>query len=184
MGNVSWDAAFIVLAVVAVISVFDLGRFRIPNWLTVPFALVGLGYHFYGSGWSGLGFGILGMLVGFSLLLLPYVLGGFGGGDVKLMAALGAWVGPESVITIFIVSAVILGGVSLVMLLRNPKVRAAAWFNLRLAVSHLWIIRGLVGGEERVEDVVQREDRRQRAVPFGVVLVAGISLLLAFKLMG
>jgi len=35
-----------------------------------------------------------------------------------------------------------------------------------------------------VEDVVQREDRRQRAVPFGIVLVAGISLLLAFKLMG
>jgi prepilin peptidase CpaA len=52
----------------------------------------------------GLGASLLGLAVGFSLLLVPYVVGGGGAGDVKLLAALGAWLGWQLVLVAFVMS--------------------------------------------------------------------------------
>ena len=75
---------------------------RIRNWLTVSLVLTGFahqGMH-VGTAMGGLG-------VGFALTVGLFVLGAVGGGDVKLMAGVGAWVGPWGILGVFAVEAVI-----------------------------------------------------------------------------
>lgn len=73
----------------------DLRSSRIPNWLTfsaMGFALV---VHAWFGGLQGAIFGLTGLGTGLGLFLILYVSGGIGAGDVKLMAAVGALVGPS-----------------------------------------------------------------------------------------
>lgn len=79
----------------------DVRTQRIPNYLTLSSALAGLGFQLGAHGWWGLKEGCLGLVLGFVLLLLPYLLGGMGAGDVKAMAALGAWLGPWRTLLLF-----------------------------------------------------------------------------------
>lgn len=107
MRSLAWWPTLIVLAV----AVFtDLRSRRIPNWLVFPFLLAGIvvsplrtdwqgsghgfGWHGFGQGLSGLGQSFAGLGLGLLLYGALFWLGGMGGGDVKLCAAVGAWIGP------------------------------------------------------------------------------------------
>lgn len=90
-------------------AVTDFRIHKIPNWLTVPTAILGLVYHaiFSSTGpLTGIGFALAGFAVGFVLLILPAVLGGGGMGDVKLLAALGAWLGVRFILITFAVGSI------------------------------------------------------------------------------
>ena len=89
------------LALTVWIAWGDLRTRRIPNYLTLGTAVAGLGYNFMSHGLSGLADGFLGMLLGFACLILPYLWGGMGAGDVKALAALGAWLGPKLTVFLF-----------------------------------------------------------------------------------
>jgi prepilin peptidase CpaA len=78
---------------------------RIPNYLTLVTALSGLGFQFGAHGWPGLSQGLFGLGVGFALMILFYLKGGMGAGDVKALAALGAWLGPLATLFLFIYMA-------------------------------------------------------------------------------
>ena len=83
-------------------SIWDVRTRRIPNALTFGSAAVALAFHAFDAGslralpvavaWS-----VAGWIVGFLLFLPVFLLGGMGAGDVKLLAALGAWLGPGAV---------------------------------------------------------------------------------------
>jgi prepilin peptidase CpaA len=79
----------------------DIKTRRIPNYLTLGTAVAGLAFNFMNHGLNGLADGVLGMLLGFACLILPYLWGGMGAGDVKAMAALGTWLGPKLTIFLF-----------------------------------------------------------------------------------
>ncbi len=79
----------------------DLRSRRIPNYLTLGTALAGLVFNCWSQGLPGLAHGVLGMVLGFTFLILPYLWGGLGAGDVKALAALGAWLGPKLTILLF-----------------------------------------------------------------------------------
>jgi len=89
------------LALTVWIAWGDLRTRRIPNYLTLGTAVAGLAYNFMSQGLPGLVSGILGMLPGFAFLILPYLWGGMGAGDVKALAALGAWLGPQLTVVLF-----------------------------------------------------------------------------------
>jgi len=74
--------------------------------VTVPAAVLGLAYHTFVPHGMGPLMSLAGFAVGFGLLLLPWLLGGGGMGDVKLLAALGAWLGPMMMLVAFALSAV------------------------------------------------------------------------------
>ncbi len=92
-------------------AVFDLRFRRIPNYLTVPACLAGLGYH---AATSGLEWGCLyafkGMGTGLLLLMIPFLLRYAGGGDVKLLAASGSFLGVSGVVNLFLYGS-IAGGI-------------------------------------------------------------------------
>ena len=91
----------------ALAAVIDSRLHRVPNWLTVPTALLGLVFHsFAPAGW-GASTAIGGFAVGFALLLLPTLMGGAGFGDVKLLAALGAWLGAKYLLLAFTLTMLI-----------------------------------------------------------------------------
>lgn len=105
MPEMHWFAWWPTLIVVTVATFTDLRTRRIPNWLVFPFLLAGIvvspspwRHDWYGNGhgfgWHGLGQSLAG--VGLSLLIngIPFLMGWTGGGDVKLLAAIGAWIGP------------------------------------------------------------------------------------------
>lgn len=70
---------------------------RIPNRLTGSLLCLGLALHFISGGWSALGIAFLGVLVGLAVLLPLYGLRATGAGDVKLLAAAGAVLGPYGI---------------------------------------------------------------------------------------
>jgi prepilin peptidase CpaA len=72
----------------------DLACRRISNWIPLAALVLGLSYQGITAGWSGIGTAALGSICGFGVFLVFYLLGGMGGGDVKLMAGFGALLGP------------------------------------------------------------------------------------------
>ena len=74
--------------------VSDIRSRRIPNLLTFGAAVAAILFHGLTGGVQGLGHAALGWVVGAALFFPLFALGGMGAGDVKLMAAVGAWLGP------------------------------------------------------------------------------------------
>ena len=88
-------------------AVTDCAQRRIPNWITYTLVLGGLVNSFTAGATVGVGSSLLGMLVGFSLTFVFFAVGAMGGGDVKLLTGVGAWLGPWGVLLIFIIEAVV-----------------------------------------------------------------------------
>ena len=103
------SAVLIVGAGVAATAV-DIRQRRVPNVLTMGLASVGLLLAMAGLGTVTLGGALGGLALGLALLLPAHVFGAMGAGDVKLLAAFGALLGPADVFDAF-VRAAILGGV-------------------------------------------------------------------------
>ncbi|MEI7024306.1 A24 family peptidase [Paenibacillus sp. y28] len=86
---------WLLFAVVGAAFVTDMKARIIPNMLTVSGMLTGLIYHTLADGWIGIAYSAVGLAAGFGIMLVLYLLGGIGGGDVKLFAAIGAICGTE-----------------------------------------------------------------------------------------
>ena len=76
----------------------DLKSRKIPNLITFPLMVYGLIYHAVNSGISGLGYSFVGILVGIAIFIIPYIFGGMGAGDAKLMGGAGALIGCKGII--------------------------------------------------------------------------------------
>jgi prepilin peptidase CpaA len=115
-------------------AVIDVRQRRIPNWLTLGLILSGLARAAALSGWAGLAHAVAGVFAGAAVPFILFALGALGGGDVKLLAGIGAWLGPAPALAVFALQCVI--GLGLVLaqalhqgrtlvLFRNTAVLAA-----------------------------------------------------------
>lgn len=106
------------LSVVLVFAaVIDGWKLKVPNWITFPLILSGWVYCTATLGWAGLGWSLVGTVIGLGLLLPAYAIGGMGAGDVKLLAGVGAWVGGTITFYAFCISALVGGVIAIVMVL-------------------------------------------------------------------
>jgi len=91
MHSIAWWPTLIVLAIA---TVTDVRSCRIPNWLVVPFLVAGVATSSWMHGWHGVEQSVLGIGLGTLVLGFFCWMGGMGMGDMKLCAAIGAWIGP------------------------------------------------------------------------------------------
>ncbi len=106
MDHVPREVAWLVTFVLVEAAVIDGRSLRVPNWLTFHFLIGGLVFAFWKGGSALLLSSMAGASIGLLTLLPLYAIGGMGAGDVKLMAGLGAWLGPWLTLTAFVASAV------------------------------------------------------------------------------
>jgi prepilin peptidase CpaA len=153
------------------ISWSDLRTRKIPNYLTLGAALAGLAYNLAVYGWGGLGTSMLGLLLGFGLLILPYLLGGIGAGDVKAMAALGAWLGPAWTLSLFCYMAIAGGLLSLAIMIW----KGILWQKIRQGWVYLL---NLLLCQSRGKTVVSPPMQVIKGIPYGVAIALGMGMLL------
>ncbi len=148
----------------------DLRTRRIPNYLTLGTAVAGLAYQFVGHGLPGLADGILGMLLGFAFLILPYLWGGMGAGDVKALAALGAWLGPQLTVYLFCYMGIAGGLIALGYLLWQgllwEKIKQGWVFLVNLILCSSY-------GRPRASAPSQITE----GIPYGVAIAVGMIVL-------
>lgn len=115
-------AIFIMVIALVLLAMYSDFRWRkIPNCLTLPAIALGFLLNFLGNSWNGLIFAFLGLLLGMGLLMLPYLLGGMGGGDVKFLGALGALLGCYSILNIFLYATLVGGAIAIVVAIANKS---------------------------------------------------------------
>ena len=83
----------------------DLAHRRISNWIPVMALLSGFAFHGIETGWRGTLSAAAGASTGCAAFLLFYLLGGLGGGDIKLMSGFGAILGAKQVLTAALIAA-------------------------------------------------------------------------------
>jgi prepilin peptidase CpaA len=110
---------------------FDTIKAKIPNILNAGLAIAGPAFFFHTAGWTGLLTSLAGLVLGLGLLLLPWLMGGMGAGDVKALGALGALLGPRPLLHVFIYMGLIGGIMAILHYLfeRNLKEKAAEWLH-------------------------------------------------------
>lgn len=108
----------------------DVRAMRIPNKLTIPAMATGLVYQTGSAGWSGLGTGLMGAVVGFGIMFVLYWTGAVGGGDVKLFAGIGAWMGTGFTLSSLVYSIIFAGIIGIIILIWRREVfqRLRAFF--------------------------------------------------------
>lgn len=111
----------IAIAFAIVATVYDLRSRVIPNWIAASLlacSVLGIAVGISGLTWSGL---IFGVAIGLALSLPFYAVGGFGGGDVKLIVAIGAALGPLALLSVLFWVAISGGILALVAWVRGRR---------------------------------------------------------------
>jgi prepilin peptidase CpaA len=155
----------IVLIVAAVIDGFEL---KVPNWVTFPFILSGWVYSTLAFGWEGLGWSLLGTVIGLGLLLPAYAIGGMGAGDVKLLAGVGAWVYGTHTVYAFAISAIVgaLLAVTMVLVRRAWKHHSAQFM---VILNEILVIRN----PDRLAAIAAQRKPSMLLLPYGIPIAIG-----------
>ena len=161
-----WFGAF---ALAAVACWFDVRTRRIPNWLTFPAAVLGIVAATAVHGGHGTVSSAAGLLVGLALFFPLFVLKGLGGGDVKLLGALGAWLGTSMILGVAFYTT-LAGGVLALALLVRYRYSGQAARNLWLLFTH-WRVFGI-----KPLDSLTLETSAGPKLPYALPIATGVAL--------
>lgn len=117
----------------------DLRSARIPNLLTFSAAATAVLFHLLAPQGSGVWFVFLGLAAGLLVFFPFFALGAMGAGDVKLMAALGAWIGWQPTVQVALYGAIAGGVLAIVVSMWHGYLRQALR-NVFTLVGHWWLV--------------------------------------------
>jgi prepilin peptidase CpaA len=163
----------VLVVLVAIAAVYDIRFRRIPNWLVLSGLVLGLGLNTVLSRWQGARASLLGIALAFLVYFPLYLLRGMGAGDVKLMAAIGAIVGPSNWFGIFILSGLLGGVFAVLLLLSRGKLLNSLW-NIGFLFQRLFSFKAPYAREE-----LDLASPKSIKLPHGVAIAAGSLLFLA-----
>lgn len=177
MSTEDWFLTVAVLtAFLALVAVLDLTTHRIPNRLTVPAAFIAFGINYIATGTNGLMHSAEGLAVGLVIFLPMFLTGGSGAGDVKAMAAIGAFLGPAGAFFAALWTLVVglFGGLAVLI--------AATGLNGVRELLARWIFRGYVlcttGHAAHLSR--QEDEAASLRFPFGLAIASGTIISLVW----
>lgn len=172
-----WTLAVAVLVPATVYaSIVDYRERRVPNRLNAALAAMGMAAQFGYGGMDGLWRSLGGLAIGFGVLIVPWLMHAMGAGDVKLMAAIGAWMGPQLTLLSFVAGALIGGVLGVIIILASGK-RHEAMMNLE-TILHKCLCRGTAFSEF---GSVKSFGTTTTLLPYGIPLTIGSLLVLGAR---
>jgi len=162
-----WVSAGVALAA----CVTDLRKRRVPNVLTLGAAGAAVAFHAASPTGSGLWFAVSGWGLGLLLFFVPFLLRGLGGGDVKLLAAFGAWLGPSMVLSVAAFAAIAGGVFALVVSVRHGYTRQA--FSNVWGLLSYWRVMGV-----KTHPGLTLDATSAPRLPYAVPMAAGLGITL------
>lgn len=166
-----WLPLVLLIAVVT-----DLLYRRIPNLLTGSTIIIAMAAHFFFSGINGLLFGLFGLLLAFGLFIFPYMAGGMGAGDVKLISSVGAVLGWQNTLVSILFIALTGGVMALAVILRENSFKNTL---LRIYTSFILLV-----GQKRISAL--KHDRHQTiqyGIPYGVAISCGTLFFILYMIL-
>ncbi|AYC28637.1 A24 family peptidase [Paenisporosarcina cavernae] len=154
---------FILMTVLVISFVTDVKSRKIYNTVLLPAFFIAVIGNTWQEGFQGLTTSLLGFVVGFAILFIPYVMKGMGAGDVKLMAVIGAFMGPTFIVTTAIFMAIV-GAVIATILITLRLIRSG---QTKLLLGHTSLM------TYRMKLSLFRTHSKNNAFPYGVAIVAG-----------
>jgi len=149
---------------------------RIPNWLTVPGAALGIALNGAVAGWSGVRAALLGLGLGLALLLPFVLIRSLGAGDWKLAGALGAFFGSDRLLAVLFITILMAGLMAVILVVWKKRVRHTLRNMGNLLVAFFTLRRP--GSELSLDDPASLK------VPFGVAMAATVILYSAGHIWG
>jgi prepilin peptidase CpaA len=152
----------VILLIICVIT--DVRKRKIYNVVLFPFLIIALIVHAISGGFHGLSEALLGTAAGLGILLIPYLLGGMGAGDVKLLAVIGGIKGVSFVLMTSLYMAMAGGIIAILILvfrkgLKDRLTKIAFFFlGLRNGIRH---------------PLIEKNDAMKTTYPYGVAIAAG-----------
>ncbi|HHM12103.1 MAG TPA: prepilin peptidase [Planctomycetaceae bacterium] len=158
-------AVTVFLIVGAVIDGIEL---RVPNWLTYPMIVAGWIYSGVYAGGEGIMWSLIGTAVGLGLLLPAYAIGGMGAGDVKMLAAVGAWVYGWHTFYAFCVSTIVGAVLAVAMVVLQGQWRKH--YNQFLMI---WMEILTIRDPEKLSAIAAERKPRMKLLPYGIPIAIG-----------
>lgn len=161
---------YIILIIILIIALYtDLTKLKIYNWLTFPSLLLGLIISFF----NGVGFfnSLLGFLIAFAISFAFYAVGGFKGGDVKLMSSIGAWIGKSLVLTNLLYIFIAGGVLGLIFAIKNGTLMPT------LRKIYMFTFAAFTPGMNAKEEV---KESINKPMPYALAIFTGTVLTLLY----
>jgi prepilin peptidase CpaA len=150
---------------------------KIPNFLTFPAMVTALCYHMATGGLEGFLFSGGGLVLGTAIFFIPFLLGGMGAGDAKLMGAVGAAIGPKGVLIAAVLTCLFGGIYALIILIIRRHISADIlrrwWASLKLTIY-----------TGKVVILPANKKEKQPTLCYGVAIVAGTMFYVLLELLG
>jgi prepilin peptidase CpaA len=157
----------ILLLLVAAATVFDVRSHRIPNWLVFTGTLVGIAYHAFSPYDRGVLHSLAGMAVGLAAFMPLYMMRAMGAGDVKLMAMVGAFLGPASALGA-VLTTLIAGGILAIAAAIRTGVMQTLLENLRFMMADM-TMKVMTGSAANIE----AQPASAGKVPYALAIATG-----------
>jgi len=170
------------VSIFAIIAAYIDGKeLRVPNKLTFPMIIAGwmwssIHYGMTGEGWYiGLMWSLAGTAVGLATLLPAYTIGGMGAGDVKMMAAIGAWVHCSITLYAFCVATIVGAILAIIMIIAagEGKKHFNQFFFILNEIS-------TIRNPEALAEIATERKTSMRLLPYGIPLAIGTVLYFAW----
>jgi len=160
-------AKILLITILLICCYTDLRTRKLYNWATLGGALLGFITNYYYLGTRGLSIAFIGWVTGIIVLIIPYSMGGIGAGDVKLLGAIGAFLGPYRAVQSFLIAA-ILGGIYAAAILSKQKKLLAITKGSIMELS-IFVMSGF-----QINTFVGEKDGTAAAtIPYGLLLSIG-----------
>lgn len=162
----------ILILALSICFITDLKERKIYNKVIFPSLLITVALQFAYSGLGGIKLSLIGFIIGLSILLIPFLLGGMGAGDVKLLALIGAIKGSTFVLNTAIYMALLGGAIAILVIVFQRQT-----LNL-IKMLFLWIISLFNGVTYKLEFPNSFFSKKY---PYGVAIVGGAVICLLCK---